>query len=94
MNTELALARDFIAAQSRDLEALGRMAVERLSGSASQLDSLVGTNGAQIDRIAEVSSAALDNMDKLRGQLPVIANAAKDVTNNIGNAGRTAHLQL
>lgn len=94
MNTELALARDFIAAQSRDLESLGRMAVERLSGSASQLDSLVGKNGAQIDRIAEVSSAALDNMDKLRGQLPVIANAAKDVTNNIGNAGRTAHLQL
>lgn len=94
MNTELSLARDFIAAQSRDLESLGRIAVERLSGSAAQLDSLVGKNGAQIDRIAEVSSAALDNMDKLRGQLPVIANAAKDVTNNIGNAGRTAHLQL
>ncbi|HQS69580.1 MAG: hypothetical protein B7Y36_02380 [Novosphingobium sp. 28-62-57] len=94
MNTELALARDFIAAQSRDLETLGRMAVERLSSSATQLDNLVGQNSKQIDRIADVSSAALDNMEKLRGQLPVIANTAKDVTNNIGNAGRTAHLQL
>lgn len=94
VNTELSLARDFIAAQSRDLEALGRVAVDRLSGSAAQLDGLISRNGSQIDRIAEVSSAALDNMEKLRGQLPVIANAAKDVTNNIGNAGRTAHLQL
>lgn len=94
INTELALARDFIAAQGRDLDSLGRVAVERLSGSAAQLDGLINRNGTQIDRIAEVSSAALDNMEKLRGQLPVIANAAKDVTNNIGNAGRTAHLQL
>ncbi len=94
MNTELALARDFIAAQGRDLESLGRMAVERLSGSAAQLDNMIGQNSKQIDRIADVSSAALDNMEKLRGQLPVIANTAKDVTNNIGNAGRTAHLQL
>lgn len=94
INTELSLARDFIAAQGRDLESLGRVAVERLSSSSARLDELVGRNGAQVDRIADVSAAALDNMDKLRGQLPVIANAAKDVTNNIGNAGRTAHLQL
>lgn len=94
INTELALARDFIAAQGRDLEALGRVAVDRLSGSASQLDGLISRNGAQIDRIGDVSAAALDNMEKLRSQLPVIANSAKDVTNNIGNAGRTAHLQL
>lgn len=94
VNTELSLARDFIAAQSRDLDSLGRVAVERLSDSSTRLAQLVGQNGAQIDRIQTVSSAALDNMEKLRGQLPVIANAAKDVTNNIGNAGRTAHLQL
>lgn len=94
VNTELSLARDFIAAQSRDLESLGRVAVERLSGSATKLEALVSTNGAQVDRIGEVSVSALENMEKLRGQLPVIANAAKDVTNNIGNAGRTAHVQL
>lgn len=94
VNSELSLAREFIAAQSRDLEALGRIAVDRLSGSASQLAELVVDNGNRIDSISTVSHNALENMEKLRGQLPVIANAAKDVTNNIGNAGRTAHAQL
>ncbi|MCW1381678.1 hypothetical protein OLX02_02460 [Novosphingobium sp. KCTC 2891] len=94
VNTELSLARDFIAAQSRDLESLGRVAVDRLSGSAGRLQDLIAGNGAQIDRIGEVASHALENMEKLRGQLPVIANAAKDVTNNIANAGRSAHVQI
>ncbi len=94
VNTELSLAREFIAAQSRDLESLGRVAVERIGGSAGQLQSLIAGNGAQVDRIGEVSDHALENMEKLRGQLPVIANAAKDVTNTIANAGRTAHSQL
>jgi hypothetical protein len=68
--------------------------VERITGSAARLQELVVDNGAQVDRIATVSVSALDNMEKLRGQLPVIANAAKDVTNNIAGAGRTAHLEL
>lgn len=94
VNTELSLARDFMAAQGRDLDALGRIAVERVSGSAARLEELVTQNGLKIDLISEVSTNALDNMEKLRSQLPVIANSAKDVTNNIANAGRTAHLQL
>ncbi len=94
VNSELSLARNFIAAQARDLESLGRVAVERLSRNASELQSLIQTNSAQIESIGTVSTAALDNMEKLRGQLPVIANSARDVTNNIGNAGRTAHAQL
>jgi hypothetical protein len=94
MNGELSIAREFIAAQSRDLDALGRMAVERLEASAGKLSDLVASNGNNLDRIASVSTAALDNMEKLRGQMPVVANSAKDVTNLIANAGRTAHLQL
>jgi hypothetical protein len=94
MNGELSIAREFIAAQSRDLEALGRIAVERLEASAGKLGALVISNGENLDRIATVSTAALDNMEKLRGQMPVVANSAKDVTNLIANAGRTAHLQL
>ncbi|MBA4353241.1 MAG: hypothetical protein C0409_00980 [Novosphingobium sp.] len=94
VNTELSLARDFIAAQGRDLESLGRVAVDRLSGSAAKLEDLVSQNRQRVDLLAEVSANALDNMDKLRSQLPVIANSARDVTNNIGSAGRTAHLQL
>lgn len=94
MNGELSIAREFIAAQSRDLEALARMAVDRLEASAGKLSALVTSNGENLDRIATVSTAALDNMEKLRGQMPVVANSAKDVTNLIANAGRTAHLQL
>ena len=93
-NSELSLAREFIAAQGRDLESLGRVAAERLSQNAEQLQSLIASNGEQIEAIGTVSAAALDNMEKLRGQLPVIANAARDVTNNIGNAGRTAQSQI
>lgn len=94
VNRELSLAREFIAAQSRDLETLGRLAVERIGGNAERLADLVSDNGARIDTIASVSSAALENMEKLRSQLPVIANSAKDATNNIANAGLTAHAQL
>jgi len=94
VNGELSLAREFVAAQSRDLDALGRIAVERLTHNADRLAGLIGRNSAQVEAIGTVSATALENMDKLRGQLPVIANSAKDVTNNIGNAGRTAHLQL
>ena len=94
INTELSLARDFIAAQARDLEALGRIAADRLSNGAARLQELIQSNGAQVDRIGEVSDHALINMEKLRGQLPVIANSAKDVTNTIGNVGRAAHIQL
>lgn len=94
VNRELSLAREFIAAQNRDLDSLGRIAVERISQHAERLDGLIKSNGAQIDAIANVSETALDNMERLRGSLPVIVSSAKDVTNNIGNAGRTAHAQL
>ena len=94
VNRELSLAREFIAAQSRDIDSLGRVATERLSQHAERLASLIQDNGTRIDAIGDVSSAALENMEKLRSQLPVIASSAKDVTNNIGTAGRSAHAQL
>lgn len=94
VNRELSLAREFLAAQSRELDSLGRVATEKLSQHAENLQSLIRNNGAQVEGIASVSANALDNMEKLRGQLPVIASSAKDVANNIGNAGRTAHTQL
>ena len=94
MTRELSLAREFLAAQSRDLDSLGRVAVERIGQHAGQLQTLIHDNSRQIDTIGTVSTSARENMELLRGQLPVIANAAKDVTNNIGNAGRVAHAQL
>ncbi|WP_128892697.1 ATPase [Erythrobacter sp. HKB08] len=94
VNRELSLAREFLAAQSRELESLGRVASERLSENADRLQALVVQNGEQVDAIANVSTTALDNMNRLRDDLPVIANSARDVSNQIGSAGRTAHGQI
>ena len=94
VNQELSLAREFIAAQARDLDSLGRTATDRISQHASRLQDLIHNNGEQVAAIGNVSEAALDNMERLRGQLPVIASSAKDVTNNIGNAGMAAQVQL
>ena len=94
VNRELSLAREFIAGQTRDIDALGRIATERLSQHSDKLAGLIHDNGARIDAIGDVSTAALENMEKLRGQLPVIVSSAKDVTNNIATAGRTAHAQI
>lgn len=94
VNRELSLAREFLAAQSRDLESLGRIAGERLGANADRLQALIVENSSRVEAIGQVSDTALVNMEKLRGQLPVIASSAKDVTNNIANAGRTAHAQI
>ena len=94
VNRELSLARDFLGTQTRELEALGRVASERLSTHASALQGLIKNNGQQVDAIASVSDTALNNMTKLRDDLPVVANSARDVSNQVGNAGRTAKDQL
>jgi hypothetical protein len=94
VNRELSLAREFLAAEARDLEALGRIAAERLSTHAGELQALITTNGAQVEAIGSTSETALGNMNRLRDDLPVIANAARDVANQIGGAGRVAEDQL
>lgn len=94
VNRELSLAREFLAAEARDLEALGRIAAERLSTHAADLQALVKANGAEVESIATTSETALGNMNRLRDDLPVIANAARDVANQIGSAGRVAEDQL
>ncbi len=94
VNRELSLAREFLGSQSRELDSLGRIASERLAKHASELQSLIHSNGAQVEAIATVSDSALSNMGKLRDDLPVIATSARDVSNQIGQAGRTAHDQI
>ncbi|MBT8426968.1 MAG: ATPase [Erythrobacter sp.] len=94
VNRELSLAREFLGSQTRDLEYLGRSATERISEHADRLQGLIRDNGEQVDAIASVSATALENMGKLRDDLPVIASSAKDVTNRIGAVGRTAQEQL
>jgi len=94
VNRELSMARDFIAAQSRDLESLGRVASERLSQHAEQLQGLIRDNGAQVEAIGRVSETALENMGRLRDDLPVISNSARDVASQIGHAGSVAKEHL
>ncbi|MEM7700491.1 MAG: ATPase [Pseudomonadota bacterium] len=94
VNRELSLAREFLASQSRDLETLGRMAAERLSTNAAELQDLIKTNGKQVESIGTASDTALANMTRLRDDLPVIANSARDVNNQVGSTGRTAREQL
>ncbi|MGB3472008.1 MAG: ATPase [Erythrobacter sp.] len=94
VNRELSLAREFLGSQSRELESLGRMAAERISTHASELQDLIQSNGAQVDAIGTASDTALANMTRLRDDLPVVANSARDVNNQVGNTGRTAREQL
>jgi len=94
VNRELSLAREFLGEQSRELEGLGRIAGERIGAHAEELQGLIKDNGAQVDAIGTASEAALSNMGRLRDDLPVIANSARDVANRIGSAGRTAQDQL
>lgn len=94
INRELSLAREFLASQTRDLESFGRVATERLSTNADRLQSLVHDNSAQLESIGNVSATALSNMENLRDQLPVLSNATRDMSNQIGNAGNVAQSQV
>ena len=94
VNRELSLARDFIAAQSRDLDSLGRVATERLSQHAQALQGLIHDNGEQVETIGRVSTTARENMDRLRDDLPVISNAARDMTSQLGQIGNVAQGHL
>ncbi|MEP2736327.1 MAG: ATPase [Erythrobacter sp.] len=94
INRELSLAREFLGTQTRELEYFGRSATENLSTNAEALQDLIKTNGDKVQAIASVSDTALSNMEKLRDDLPVVTNAARDASNQIGNAGKTADEQL
>ncbi|UAB79770.1 ATPase [Erythrobacter sp. SCSIO 43205] len=94
VNRELSLAREFLSAQSLELESLGRVASERISTHAGTLQELIKNNGAQVEAIGSASESALANMKRLRDDLPVVANSARDVSNQVGSAGRTAQEQL
>ncbi|MEW4447904.1 hypothetical protein [Qipengyuania sp. JC766] len=94
VNRELSLAREFLGSQSRELETLGRVATQRIGEQSDRLESLIGSNAAQMDAIDSASESAVVNMNRLRADLPVIANSARDVANQIGVAGNTAQDSL
>ncbi|MEE9433993.1 MAG: hypothetical protein V3V15_07110 [Sphingorhabdus sp.] len=94
VNEEIALAREFLAQNARDLEAIGRQSAERLTLAAQQLGTALADSDDKAKKLEEVSNAAASNLEHLRKHLPVVTSAAKDVTNQIGSAGNGAQVQV
>ena len=94
VNEEIALAREFLAHNSRELEAVGRQAASHLVDAAEQLGAALADSDAKAKTLEAVSNAATSNLEQLRKQLPVVTSAAKDVTNQIGSAGNNAQVQV
>lgn len=94
INDKILLARDRIAHQSHELEALGQLTTSNLVDGAKQFQQVLSDNLEKAESVASSSKEAAHNIEKLKSQLPGIVVAAKEVTNGLANAGRTAHLQL
>jgi predicted nucleic acid-binding Zn-ribbon protein/predicted transcriptional regulator len=94
INGEIALARSFLAENARELDSVGRQSAQRLTEAAQQLGTALADADEKAQLLAQVSNAAVTNLEQLRNHLPVVTSAAKDVTNQIGNAGRIAQTQI
>jgi hypothetical protein len=94
VNEEITLARGFLAENARELESVGRISASKLQEAAEQLGTALADSDAKAKTLEQVSSAATTNLEQLRKHLPVVTSAAKDVTNQIGNAGNSAQLQV
>ncbi len=94
VNEEIAMAREFLAQNARELETVGRQSASKLTEAAQQLSVALADSDAKAKTLEAVSNAAATNLEQLRKHLPVVTSAAKDVTNQIGSAGNSAQLQV
>jgi len=94
VNRELDLTRQTMAAQARELDAIGRTASETLSQNAERLQLLIRTNGEEVTAVAQASTAALANMTRLQEDLPAIASSAREAAGQISDAGNLAREQV
>ncbi len=94
VNEEIALAREFLAQNARELETVGRQSARTLIAAAEQLGVALADSDEKAKTLEIVSNAATSNLEQLRKHLPVVTSAAKDVTNQIGSAGNSAQLQV
>lgn len=94
VNEEIALAREFLAQNARELEAVGRQSSKKLVDSAHMLSAALADSDEKAKTLESVSNAANTNLEQLRKHLPVVTSAAKDVTNQIGSAGNNAQVQI
>ncbi len=94
VNGEISMARSFLAENARELESVGRVSAAKLTEAAQQLVTALADADQKAQLLATASSAAVNNVELLRNHLPVVTSAAKDATNQIGNAGNTANTQI
>lgn len=94
VNEEIALARQFLSQNARELETLGRQSSKNLVDSAHILSAALADSDEKAKTLESVSNAANTNLEQLRKHLPVVTSAAKDVSNQIGSAGNDAQVQI
>lgn len=94
VNGEIALARAFLAENARELDSVGRASARKLTEAAEQLVAALADSETKGQMLQNVSAAAITNVELLRDHLPVVTSAAKDATNQIGNAGNAAAQQI
>ncbi len=76
------------------LSELGEKTSHRMDVSGAQLRVAFDAAGAAAEKMHSVTDAAVGNLDRLRSQVPVLTNSAKDLTNAIAHAGGGAALQI
>ena len=94
VNNELSVAREFLGHESRELESLGTQSSSKLTTAAGLIRKSLDDGLGKMQKLDDVGSTAYRNLEQLREHLPVVISTAKDVTNQIGNAGRTAQTEM
>ncbi|NJM51303.1 MAG: hypothetical protein HC843_10910 [Sphingomonadales bacterium] len=94
VNEEITMAREFLSQNALELESVGRRAAANLMEASGKLGEALHDSDAKAKTLELVSNAATNNLEQLRKHLPVVTSAAKDVTNQIGNAGNSAQMQV
>lgn len=94
VNNELAMAREFLAGETRELETLGAQSSEKLNDAAGNIKSALSDGLSKMKKLDDVGGTAYQNLEQLREHLPFIVSTAKDVTNQIGNSGRAAQTEM
>jgi hypothetical protein len=94
VNNELSVAREFLTQQTKELEFLGEQSAGKLTTAAGQIQSSLESGLGTMRKLDEVGGTAYKNLEQLREHLPVVINTAKDVTNQIGNSGRSAQIEM
>ena len=94
VNNELSVAREFLSQESRELESLGSQSSSKLTTAAGLIRKSLDDGLGKMQKLDDVGGTAYRNLEQLREHLPVVISTAKDVTNQIGNAGRTAQSEM